>query len=90
MFVDVYLTSYSSIDYEVDTLQGALPYCKSKKRARRFFRKNSGSLIIHENGFWPLFAILSSFAGLLWLMLHILIDKENAVYTESVHRPGID
>ena len=26
-----------------------VPYYKSKKRARRFFRKNSGSLIIHEN-----------------------------------------
>ena len=26
-----------------------VPYYKSKKRARRFFRKKSGSLIIHEN-----------------------------------------
>ena len=26
-----------------------VPYYKGKKRARRFFRKNSGSLIIHEN-----------------------------------------
>ena len=26
-----------------------VPYYKSKKRARQFFRKKSGSLIIHEN-----------------------------------------
>ena len=26
-----------------------VPYYKSKKRAQRFFRKKSGSLIIHEN-----------------------------------------
>ena len=26
-----------------------VPFYKSKKRARRFFRKKSGSLIIHEN-----------------------------------------
>ena len=52
-----------------------VPYYKGKKLTRPFFRKNSGSLIIHENGFWPFLAILSSFASLLWLILHILIDK---------------
>jgi hypothetical protein len=26
-----------------------VPYYKGKKRTRRFFQKNSGSLIIHEN-----------------------------------------
>ena len=52
-----------------------VPYYKSKKRARRFFRKNTGSLIIHENGFWPFLAKLSSFAGSFCLLLHILIDR---------------
>ena len=49
-------------------------YYKGKKLTRRFSRKNSGALIIHENGFWPFLAILSSFAGSFWLIMHILID----------------
>ena len=39
-----------------------VPYYKGKKLTPQFSRKNSGSLIIHENGFWPFLAILSSFA----------------------------
>ena len=31
-----------------------VPYYKSKKRARRFFRKNSGSLIMRKNVFFAL------------------------------------
>ena len=51
-----------------------VPYYKGKKLTQPFFRKSSGSLIIHENGFWPVLAILSSSAGSFWLILHILID----------------
>ena len=51
-----------------------VPYDKDKKCTRLFFKKKSDSLIIHENGFWPFLAILSSFAGSFWLILHILID----------------
>ena len=32
-----------------------VPYYKGKKRARPFVRKNTGSLIIHENVFWSYF-----------------------------------
>ena len=31
-----------------------VPYYKGKKRARRFFRKNSGSLIMRKNAFFAL------------------------------------
>ena len=48
-----------------------VPYYKGKKTTRPFFREKSGSLIIHENRFWPFLAILSSLAGSFWLILHI-------------------
>ena len=37
-----------------------VPYYKTKKRTGPFFREKSGSLIIHENSFWP-------FSPLWWL-----------------------
>ena len=38
-----------------------VPYIKVTKRTRRFFREKSSSLIIHENRFWPFWAILINF-----------------------------
>ena len=52
-----------------------VPYYKDKKRAQRFSREKSGSLIIHENGFGHIWPILSRLAGSFWLILHILIDR---------------
>ena len=46
-----------------------VPYYKGKKRTRPFFQEKSGSLIIHENRFWPfspVWGLWSTWYCILW------------------------
>ena len=51
---------------------------KEKKRTRRFVRKNSRSLIIHENVFWPYFGH--------FLEIGVPATLDTA-YSDRYHRP---
>ncbi len=50
-----------------------VPHYKGKKRTRPFFQENSGSLIIHENRFWPFLAIFSSLGPRIDSISHMMV-----------------
>ena len=57
-------------------------WVKGKKRTRRFFRKNSSSLIIHENVFWPYFGHFLKFR---WFILPEIVNLDRLDGSSSVN-----
>ena len=59
-----------------------VPYYKGQKRAQRFFRKDSGSLIIHENVFWP---YSGHFLKFRWFILPEIVNLDRLDGSSSVN-----